>query len=366
MALAVVDAYPVPADRAAPSALRPTLVVGVATLAALTLALRLPVATTVVGLALFGIVHNVLELRYVSGRFAGVLAGRLLASLVVLVTGIVLCRLWPDGGITARRAEILLAYALLAVAWWWARGGVPRVRWWAGAPVLAVAVAASWRHPDHHFVMLAHLHNVVPLFFLWEWSRHWNTGRRAFRAVNVAWVVVVPVLVLAGAFDGMLRGAAARLGPLGTFTSGPLAATYTPPTWLDGAVALRFLTVFAFMQTMHYVVWVWLLPRHAPSATAAFDERVPALRGGRAVLAGVAGALLLGVLLISDYRTGRTLYGAVASYHAYLEFPVLLALLVGLAGRSLHADSARPTSPTSPTPPTLEEATDALVPADPR
>ena len=40
------------------------------------------------------------------------------------------------------------------------------------------------------------------------------------------------------------------------------------------------------------------------------------------------------VLFIVDYTQGRVLYSAFATYHAYLEFPVLLALLFGRAGRA--------------------------------
>jgi hypothetical protein len=85
------------------------------------------------------------------------------------------------------------------------------------------------------------------------------------------------------------------------------------------------------------LVWVAFLPRFAPEAVAAFDARVPWLRGGRAWLVGLGGGALLAVLFVSDYFAGRALYAAVATYHAYLEFPVLLALLVGSAasGRSL-------------------------------
>ena len=36
----------------------------------------------------------------------------------------------------------------------------------------------------------------------------------------------------------------------------------------------------------------------------------------------------LAVLFLSDYFAGRALYGALATYHAYLEFPVLLALVM--------------------------------------
>ncbi len=86
--------------------------------------------------------------------------------------------------------------------------------------------------------------------------------------------------------------------------------------------------MFAFMQTMHYVVWVGFLPRFAPDATAAFDARVPWLAGRRAWLVGLGAGGFLAVLFLSDYFQGRALYGALATYHAYLEFPVLLALLM--------------------------------------
>ena len=48
---------------------------------------------TVLGLLLFGVLHNVLEIRYVAGRFAALLTGRFLALLLALITGIALCRL---------------------------------------------------------------------------------------------------------------------------------------------------------------------------------------------------------------------------------------------------------------------------------
>jgi hypothetical protein len=194
---------------AAPPATRTSgLAIGFAGCAALTLAvaLRAPLATMVLGLILFGVLHNVLELRYVAGRFAGVLRGQLLWTLVALVSGIVLCRL-----LGLRTPEILLAYAVLLAG---ARHALPTWWFWPAAGGLAVAAAASLAWPAYHFVILTHLHNVVPLFFLWEWSRR-------------------------------LAGAAA----------------------------------------------------------------------------------VLGVLFLADYAQGRTVYQAFASYHAYLEFPVLLALL---------------------------------------
>ncbi|MFB4318681.1 hypothetical protein [Actinomadura sp. 21ATH] len=295
--------------------------------AALVAALRLPATVTVLGLAMFGILHNVLEIRYVSGRFAAILTGRFLGLLVVLITGIMLCRLVPMLSWSAP-AEILLGYSVLAVACWWGlRRRVPLLV--AALAFLGLAAAGSLAFPAYHFVFLTHLHNVVPLFFLWEWARELREGRAAFRATHVAWVLIVPALILAGTFDAWFGGD--QNGAAAAFAGGGerLMAAYTPPAWLDTALALRLLVVFAFLQTMHYVVWVWFMPRYARPATERFEQRAGALRGRRAWLLGLAGGALLAVLFATDYAGGKTLYGAVASYHAYLEFPVLLALLAG-------------------------------------
>jgi hypothetical protein len=91
-------------------------------------------------------------------------------------------------------------------------------------------------------------------------------------------------------------------------------------------MGVRFLVVFAFMQTMHYVVWIGICARYAPAA-ARFDARVPELRGQRTWLLAIGLAGVLAVLFWLDYASGKTLYAAAASYHAYLEFPVLLALV---------------------------------------
>lgn len=315
-----------------------TVLMVLAAVGAFALAVNAPIATTVLGLIAFGVLHNVLELRYVTGRFQAVLKGRFLISLVALVSGIVVCRVagLVVGG-PARYAEIVIGYAVLAAA---AFVATSRARYLVLA-ALAVAVGASLRWPAYHFVVLAHLHNVVPLIFLWEWARRLPTSaaRAGFRAVQVGWVLAVPALILAGAAD-------AWTGDLGTsgFTD-RIVAVSAPPSTVDTVVGTRFLVVFAFLQTMHYVVWVWFLPRYAPDATAAFERRVPALPNKRVWALGVAGGLVLAAMFAVDYWSGRSVYAALATYHAYLEFPVLLALLLTSSGSrntipALSADGA--------------------------
>jgi hypothetical protein len=296
--------------------------------AALAVALGAPLATTVLGLIAFGVLHNVLELRYVTGRFAPVLNGRFLAVLLGLITAIVLCRLAAIiVGQPARDAEILVGYAVLAA------GCAHALRGWVLAlsgGVLALAAAVSLAWPAYHFVVLAHLHNVVPLFFLWEWAAALPpVARRWFRAVQVGWVLVVPLAVLSGALDGLgVSGVSAST--VAAFAGEPakIMAISAPPG-ASVETGARFLVVFAFLQTMHYFVWVYFLPRHAPTAARAFERRVPWLRGSRAWALGAGLGLSLAVLFVIDYASGRALYGAFASYHAYLEFPVVLAMLLG-------------------------------------
>ncbi|GAA4837779.1 hypothetical protein [Kitasatospora terrestris] len=288
---------------------------------ALVAALRAPAGLAVLGLATFGILHNVLELRYVSGRFERILTGRFLALLLGLISGIVVCRLLPPGA-GPRAAEILLCYGVLAAACLHALRRRP-VLLGAALVVVLAASAASLSFPEYHFVVLTHLHNLVPLLFLWEWSRTLPRGRAVFLAVQCGWVLAVPALLLCGVLDGWMAP--------GTTATDRLAGAYTPPAWLHTSAGLRFVAVFAFLQTMHYVVWVWFLPRYAPEASAAFERRVPLLRGPRAWLLGAAAGAALAVLFASDYAQGKALYAALASYHAYLEFPVLLLLVLGMA-----------------------------------
>jgi hypothetical protein len=301
--------------------------------AALAVALGAPLATTVLGLIAFGVLHNVLELRYVTGRFAPVLNGRFLAVLFGLISAIVLCRLAAMFvGQPARYAEILIGYAVLAA------GCAHALRGWllAGAgAVLVVAAAVSLSWPAYHFVVLAHLHNVVPLFFLWEWAAALPIpARRWFRTAQVGWVLVLPLALLLGAFDSVLSDVSAST--VAAFAGDPakIIALSAPPG-SGSLIGARFLVVFAFLQTMHYFVWVWFLPRHAPDAARAFERRVPWLRGPRAWALGVGLGGVLALLFAVDYASGRALYSAFASYHAYLEFPVLLAMLLGVgAARS--------------------------------
>ena len=84
-------------------------------------------------------------------------------------------------------------------------------------------------------------------------------------------MLAVPALIFSGLFD---RWIAAGGGAVAAFAGSPRGGARrrsrrrTPRL----EVGLRFLVVFAFLQTMHYVVWIAFLPRYAPDAARAFDD----------------------------------------------------------------------------------------------
>ena len=296
---------------------------------ALAATLASSVATVVAGVILLGVLHAILELRYVAGRFSGLALGlgrRFLGVLALLIAGAVVSRLFVGlVGRPAKVAEVLLGYAI--VCWAISRVVAARRRMAAWA-LAALAATASLVWPDHHFLVLAHVHLAVVVAFLWDWSRRLPSGRsrQLFRLVQLAWATIIPLAILLGTADGWL----------GTDTSWARSLVedgqsviegVVPPGMTGTALGMRLFAVLAFLQTMHLLIWVVFFPRYAPDAGAGLEDRLPWLTGARVWVIGFLAAALFAVLLVSDYTSGAVLHDAVTLPHVYVEVPLLLALV---------------------------------------
>jgi hypothetical protein len=288
------------------------------------LAARAPLLASVVGLMVLGILHNVLELRYVLARWRGAFAGPFRVAVLALVTVIALARL---AGPSARRVEVLGGFAILAAGMAYGARRRP-VLAAAGLPLTAVATALAWTHLDLYFVAVTYLHNLVPFVFLWDWSRRHFTrpiARQAFRAVQVVWLLVVPALLLT-----VVRVPAVAAQARLVRFAGPVAAhvaTATPPAW-RGPEAARFLAVFAFLQVLHYAFWCAFLPRHSDGVQRRLRPALWAVTGVVAVSFAVGYA--------TAWTGTKLAYTSLASYHAYVEYAVL-ALVVFRPDREVTA-----------------------------
>ncbi|QLQ17013.1 MAG: hypothetical protein HZY73_16665 [Micropruina sp.] len=313
--------------RSSPAGL--SLAFAVCGLAVAGLALGAAVPVTVLGLAIFGLPHLLLELRYVIGRFADRFTGRTGPALFLLLSAVVAARalvtLSPVGG---RLGEVVAGHAVVAAgAWLWLRG---RARPLVLAGVAASLVLALWATP-WYFTVLTHLHNLVPVAFLWDWARRIPDAqqRLVFRSVHLLWALVLPALIVAGAFDGVVNLATGPVAWLVGDGAGVLAASAPPGA--SALVAARFCAAFALGQSMHYVVWIGLLPRFAPEATRAFERTFPDLAGRRFAAGVVVLGAAMTALFLTAWTQGRMVYSLITAYHVYLEFPLLVWLAFGRA-----------------------------------
>jgi hypothetical protein len=143
-------------------------------------------------------------------------------------------------------------------------------------------------------------------------------------------LIALPLLIA----TGLPYAALARSGlawPEARFlASGPLAfnlGVYVPASLISSQWALHAFSAAVFAQIMHYTAVIVLLPRLAD------ESGVPPLpRWHRCGLAaGLAAVAVLAVFFFVDYGVARQLYGMAALVHSWLEIPVLLVALGGIA-----------------------------------
>ena len=219
--------------------------------------------------------------------------------------------------------EVSLVYASLALASLFSSAG--RLRWLLAAmAVIGGYLALQWQ--SAHFLVLAHLHNLMPALFL---LLHPAQNKWSMWTSLLLWAAVIPALLLSGLLDGFLAfDAAFHAGPVDEVQGGRLRRAWATP-WTSVETATRILASFSFLQWMHYFIWVLYLPRFGGMATPDQGGLVGrVLFGWIGLVAAVIATILLIPWYLSDYIASFYFYGALASFHALVEFPVLLFVLL--------------------------------------
>ncbi|MBX3264869.1 MAG: hypothetical protein KF782_34675 [Labilithrix sp.] len=280
---------------------------------ALALTYAAPVGLLTAGPLVLGVPHLVADVRYLVAR-PGLhrRAGFWLCVAAPACLAFVEPRAWVSTSAIAGAA--LVARARLA----W------RVPVALGGVALALVCLRLGRVAD---VALAHAHNAVAIGLFVLWSRR----RTRLYASVVAGFVLVAVAIALGALDG---GPAARL--VAGDADGALLDALAPLA--DPALAARAVLVFAFAQSVHYAVWVRLVPeedRPRPGLRS-FSSSLRALAHdlGRpvVVLAGLAalGLAAWGAFALASARHG---YLRLAIFHGPLELGAATLLLLEGRGR---------------------------------
>lgn len=264
-----------------------------------------PLWSLALGPVLLGVPHLVSDVRYLVVRpglhlepWRLVLVG---APLLATSLGA-----GPEVGVLA------IVPAVFGARWSW-RLAVVAVVWLA-------LTAAAYLEPFGFQLAFVHAHNVVAVLLWWSLTS---------RSRSMAWI---PLLTIGGAL-AILTGA---LDPLVTWSGGwnaPWTGTsftefvesITPD--VDPTLAGRLVLSFCFLQSVHYAVWLRLVPddarpRPAPRTFAASWNALVADFGLAPLLVFVALSLGLAVWGAVSLPGARLGYLQLAAFHGYLELAI--------------------------------------------
>lgn len=269
---------------------------------ALSAALAAPVLLLALSPILLGLPHLVSDVRYLVVR-PGLhrRRGLVLAAGVPLAIAIAG---WPlEGALVASIGAVVVARA-------------PLGRRFALGAAIAAAGAFALGFGWTAALALAHAHNAIALVLWWR-LRPRSAADLLF---PVAWVAAL-VVIAAGAADGSL----ARFDLVGWSAATRLSrlAPGLPAPWDE-----RLVVSFAFAQSVHYGVWVRLVPddargRATPRSFAATWRALASDFGGAAIASTGLAAIGLAIYALFDLAGANEAYLRVALFHGPMELAVL-------------------------------------------
>lgn len=255
------------------------------------------------GPVVLGVPHLVADIRYLVLR-PGLHRRRILwlpVGLPLLLAGT--SNFNMTSGLAACAAMALLARGT------WTRKGI-------ALGTIAALTAAAWAAGDVAALIFAHLHNFIAVLLWWCW-RPRNGLRR--QAVVPLLFLIASILLAAGWLEPWARGFAWQPSGLGPNYHLSFLAPGVAAPW-----ALRLVLLFAFAQSVHYGVWLRLIPEddRLQETPRTFRASARALQTdlGKPLLAGAA-VMALGIAAWSvfDLAAARENYLRMALFHGYLE-----------------------------------------------
>ncbi len=275
-------------------------------LSAFALALALPLWVLALGPVVLGVPHLLADVRYLWVRPG--LHRRPAAWLAIggpLLAGAATGRLAT--GLVAACGAVLIARASIARR----AIGVGVV---AGLAVLA-ELAGSIAD-----VVFAHAHNVIAVGLWWAW----RPRSRGLHLAPIVLFIGLAALILFGVGDALPM---ASFGPSVRYHASALAPG------LDATTATRLVVCFCFAQSVHYGVWLRLVPeedrdRETPRTFAASARAIVAEMGLVPVLVTAALSLGLVAWALFDLGDARAGYLRFAVFHGQLELAAVALLAV--------------------------------------
>lgn len=299
-----------------------------------------PLTASIVTIFAFAGVHNLMEFRYFAARMP-LRWGRSRLYYTVGIGGVLVLAgayltlyfasgnwLWSPDGWLLLSASWNTAFVFWLGLLFYLRGRQrPKSDWAWAFPAAFLLAALAWVVPQYWSLSLVYIHPFIAMWFLERQIR--RTKLEWLRAYHFC-LASVPVFVVAFWF---------------AFAGRPNLSEETNLFWrisqhagsqiLPGISSHFLVATHVFLESIHYAVWILLIPLVDWKAVPWNLREIPlfAGKGGfpRLVTAAIALSLLIVVALWGgfafDYATTRDVYFAFAIAHVMAEFPFLIKML---------------------------------------
>ncbi len=299
---------------------------GVLVIVAIIGATAFPLLTYSLTVAVLGLAHVAVEMRYVESRFVDRLLGPMLigvGSLLALIVGLRCLKMtgWFERDHLLVAELFFIALIAASVLLRWGRdSGAAGLASAAVAIGIAVGIAVS---PVATMLLLACLHNWTPVGFLAEATR--GQERRQWMAVCAVLFVALPILVGSGLLHHLLGSLLAPdLTVLPTGSLKRNLGAFLPTAWHSAQWAPQVFSAIVFAQCMHYLIVIGELPKLIDTQTRRWLTAIDKRHYAAAI---VLSTLIFLVLYTQDFKQTRRLYSIAAAVHAWIELPVLMLAL---------------------------------------
>jgi hypothetical protein len=299
-----------------------------------------PLQLSIVTIFLFAGAHNLMEFRYFAARMP-VRWGKSRLFYSVGIGGVLLLAaaylaiyfagdnwLWSLDGWQTAVALWNTAFILWVAALFYIRGRQrPKTDWSLAFAVAFLLAALAWLAPAYWSLSLVYLHPFIALWFLERQIR--RTKKEWLRAYHFCLASIPVFLVVLWL----------------TLASQPNLPEDTSLFWrisqhagsqiLPNVSSHLLVAVHVFLETIHYTVWILLIPLADRRAVPWKIKEIPFFANKKGFPKLALTALSIGVLLIFalwvgfafNYETTRDVYFAFAMAHVLAEFPFLVKML---------------------------------------
>ncbi len=298
-----------------------------------------PLQLSIITIFLFAGPHNVMEFRYFAARMP-VRWGRSrlfysigISGVVVLTTAYLILYfasgnwLWSLESWQVYAAVWNTAFVLWVGILFYLRGKQRRKDWSIAFAVVFLFAALAWVVPQYWSLMLVYLHPFIAMWFL----------ERQIRRTKPEWLRAYHYCFLSIPFFLLFLWA--------TLSGQPNLSQETNLFWrigqhagseiLPGISSHLLVATHVFLESIHYFVWLLLIPLIDRRAIPWKLSDVPMFANANGIPKIFAAFLIVGLFVTVallfgfavDYTTTRDIYFAFAIGHVLAEFPFLIKML---------------------------------------